>query len=84
MDRRVPLFLTALLSLGFFSPYHAVVTDAVTGQTAAGFHLRFPLSYTALAPFCSGADLLTLLSLKQMMVFLPLLFALMMINVVRS
>ena len=67
---RVPLVLSGFLCFGALFPCPSPVRDAVTEQFAAGYHWHFPWTYVLFAPFCSAADMLTVLSLKQMMVFL--------------
>lgn len=70
MNRRISFVLIAFSFLPIVCPSSSPVVDAVTGQPAAGFHWRFPWTYLLFAPFCSAADWLTVLSMKEMMVFL--------------
>src|ERR1017187_7980056 len=70
MKWRTLLGLSCLFSLGAFYPYSSPVRDAVTEQFAKGYHWHFPWTYVLLAPFCSMADYLTVLSMKEMLVFL--------------
>src|ERR1035441_4085160 len=64
------LGLSSLLGIGALFPYSSPVRDAVTEQLAMGYHWTYPWTYLLFAPFCSMADLLTVLSLKEMSIFL--------------
>ena len=70
MKWKVPLGLTFLIILGAFFPYASPVRYAVTEHLAAGYHWHFPWTYVLLAPFCSLADMLTVMSMREMIVFL--------------
>lgn len=74
MSWRVPLGLSVFLGLGLFYPSLSPVRDAVTEQAALGYHLHFSWSYLVWAPFCSLADLLTVLSLHELLLFLAYVF----------
>jgi len=75
LSRRVPLGVSVFLGLGLLSRNISPVRDAVTEQFAAGYHLHFSWSYLVWAPFCSLADLLTALSLRELLLFLGFVFA---------
>src|ERR1017187_730445 len=70
MKWRTLLGLSCLFFLGAFYPYSSPVRDAVTEQLAKGYHWHFPWTYVLFTPFCSMADYLTVLSMKEMLVFL--------------
>ena len=71
---RVPLFLSGLLILSQAFPLPGPVRDAATGLWPAGFYIQFPLLHLLFTPFCSTADYLTLLSVKQAGLFVGALF----------
>ncbi|HVO32708.1 MAG TPA: hypothetical protein VMU17_02260 [Elusimicrobiota bacterium] len=67
---RLPVMLTLLLGAGWFFHLPSPVRDAVTEQPAAGWSLHLAPPYYLLAPWCSIADHLTVMSLPEMKVFL--------------
>jgi len=56
--------------------YPSPVRDAVTEQFASGFRWHFSPAYLILAPFCTVADALSILSLREIYVVLPALLLL--------
>jgi len=75
MSRRLPLGLSVFLGVSLFFSSLSPVRDAVTEQLAPGYHLHFSGAYLFWAPFCSLADLLTVLSLRELLIFLGFVFA---------
>jgi hypothetical protein len=72
---RIPLFISGifLLSQAFSLP--SPVRDAATLHWASGYKLQLPLGHILFTPFFSIADYLTVLSVKQMELFVGYLFA---------
>lgn len=63
---RLPLFLSGLLLLSQAFPLAAPVRDAASGVWVAGYTLHFPRWHLFFSPFCGLADLITVLSLHQL------------------
>ena len=67
---RRPLLLSGLVLLSQAFPVRPPVRDAATLLDAAGFHFQLPLWHVLWTPFCSLADLLTVMSAHQIYVLL--------------
>ena len=65
---RFLLLLTGLLFLAQAFPLPGVVRDAADFSWPSGFHWEWPLLHVVFTPFCSLADYLTVLSLKEQFV----------------
>lgn len=62
---RWPLLLSSLFFLSQVHPAPSPVLDATTLIAAPGYRLAFPLWHIIFTPFCSIADYVTILSLRQ-------------------
>jgi len=61
-----PVLLSAALCWGLAHPIASPVRDAVTEHSVLGYQLLFSPTYLVLAPWCSLADAVTILSLKEL------------------
>ncbi len=71
--RRTPLLLSGCILLLQAFPFPGAVRDAATLAWTPSFHLQYPLWHVIFTPFCSVADFLTILSLKQMILAVAIL-----------
>ncbi len=62
----LPLLVTGCLLLLHAYPLPSVVRDAATGAWLPEYHLVFPRLHILFSPFCGVADLLTVFSLRQL------------------
>jgi len=73
---RFPLLLSGLFLMSQGNSLPSPVRDAAFLSWVPGFHMQFPVWHLIFTPFCSTADYLTLLSLKQAELFCAYLFIL--------
>jgi hypothetical protein len=67
--KRSALFLSSLFLLAQAFTIPSPVRDAATSEFATGFQFQYSLGYSLFAPFCTIADVLTVLSAYQLIVF---------------